>query len=187
MATPIFSDLANALSRTDIAQFGPFAAAGVAAVAIWMTNKQTQRTNQTNARQAAIAEAKVRSDLFDRRYVAWMDLRKFAKSRYLAIHGMRAGDSQLDIYSDEDRSGFEAAAEQIFFLFGDDVNQAVTDLKASLSKFQVAKAMESSADNYERQVFLGNTTLEADQESDYALGNLKRLMKSYMEPSGPLR
>lgn len=186
-----FTDLANATSRIDFKQVAeivaPFASAVVAIAAIWMTNRQSSRTMELNKRQSDIAEAKVRADLYDRRYDAWMDLLKFARTRYLAIHGMKAGDSQLEIYSDENQKGFEAAAERVYFLFPDEVNQSVTDLKGSLTKFQTTKAMEMSADDYKVRILRGNDTLAANQEADYALANLRRLIKTYMEPSGPLQ
>jgi hypothetical protein len=161
-----------------------FASAAVAGVAIWASNQQSKRTLGLSARQLRIEEAKVRSELFDRRYAAWLDLRRFSESRYLAIIGMKPTDSAEDVISPEDRIGFQEAAERLFFLFGDDVFQAVNRLDGLLVAFHVATVRERTASGgRQAQVLLQGETLAANQACYEALNGLKILIKGYMQPA----
>jgi Flp pilus assembly protein TadB len=161
----------------------PFATAVVAGVAIWASDQQNKRTLGLSERQVRIEEAKVRSELFDRRYDAWMDLRTFAENRYKAVLSLNPTDKAADAKSREDQDGFQHAAERLFFLFGDDVHQAVIRLNGLLTAFHVATITERTANNYQAQILLSGQTLNANQACCEALDMLKLLVKNYMRPS----
>jgi len=174
------------MTAVEIAQIAsPFASAAVAAVAIWASNQQNKRTLGLSARQLRIEEAKVRSELFDRRYDAWLDLRRFSENQYRAILSLDPTESVMNVISQEDRIGFEGAAERLFFLFGDDVHQAVIRLRGLLTAFQVATIRERSAFGADAQarIIMTGQTLEANQAASLALDNVKLLVKTYMQPS----
>jgi hypothetical protein len=185
--TSFFTDLADALSRFDLVKFAailaPFLTAAIAYVALRANSEQAKRTEALNKRQADIAEAKVRSDLFDRRYAAWLDLRQSAKDRYLGIHGMKPLEPVETTYPREVQGAFLEAEDRLFFLFGNDVASAVTNLDKKLVQFAVAKKKELNAQGHQAQVLLGGKTLEANMAADDAMNQLKHVMKRYMEPS----
>lgn len=160
----------------------------VAAAAVWLSSKQGARNIKLTERQRRIDEAKLRSELFDRQYDAWLDLRMLATNRYIAILETKYGDSSLDIYKREDQAGFERASERLFFLFGNDVNKSVTELNNRLNMFLAATVKERSS-----TLPYGAVQLEAQAETisamrdvECALANLKILVKLYMEPAASL-
>ena len=158
---------------------GSLASAAVAIVAVWLANRSAQKLGE---RQSRIEEAKLTSELFDRRYEAWMDLRKLAEKRYQAILGMNPEDKPQVVYPAEERLGWMRASERMYFLFPDDVNQEVIRQDDLLYAYHKATIRERNAENPSIQTDVVDETGHAKQALDESITSLKRLIKSYMRP-----
>ena len=129
-------------------------------------------------------EAKLKLDLFDRRYEAWQVFRQVGERRYRAINDIEYREPDANSASRQDQVAYWQAAERLYFLFGEEVNQEAIVLNGLLTKFHVATIRQRSATGGQAQVILASEALDANQECDLALKNMRKLIQSHMQPLG---
>lgn len=155
----------------------------VALVTVWVTRDTAKDNLAISERQIELERAKVRSDLFDRRYAAWLQIRDASEARYRAILAASPTDRVQDVLTRDMADDFRNAADKLYFLFDDEVHKAITELNGRLTAFHVAKAGEVGVTGRQAQVFAEKRTLDADEMANLALDSLKVIIKSHMQPT----
>jgi hypothetical protein len=159
----------------------PLAAVAVSALALWFSHQQGEQTRKLAERQTRIEEAKLRSDAFQHRFDAWKRLDDAAKEYYLVAHGMTkeewlGGVAQYPKFTLTD---YNEAAKTIYFLFGDDVGEAVKGLKASLQKLLIARGATLGV-GVHREPKAMATFAEVNQEVTDAIDRVRATARPYM-------
>ena len=115
----------------------------VSGIALRFSYLQSQQTLALSKHQGQIEEAKLRSDLYQHRFDAWKRFDDHAILYYTKVLGLTEKDFEAGIASNKEISLalFNDAANAMFFLFGDDVNEAIDRLRDALQKLLTAQAM----------------------------------------------
>jgi hypothetical protein len=125
----------------------PLAAVIVSGIALRFSYLQSKQTLALSNHQGKIEEAKLRSDLYQHRFDAWKLFDDHAILYYRKVLDLTDEDFEAGIASNAEISMalFNDAANAMFFLFGDDVNEAIDRLRDALQKLLAAQATLFSA------------------------------------------
>jgi cystathionine beta-lyase/cystathionine gamma-synthase len=149
----------------------------VALVTVLLSRRTSKDTLAVSRRQVQLEEAKVRSDLFDRRYAAWLEMRDVASARYRAILAAPEG-ADFEVYNPQDlRDRFRDAQDKLFFLFSNEVNEAARHLEQSFAKLYAARQAMLMAKGAAAIVATQTKFNEANMEADGKLRALRNLAK----------
>ena len=107
----------------------------VAGAALLFSYRQGERTRDVAQHQLKNDEAKIRADLYDRRYEAWRESWNAGTVIYKAILNL-PNDTQLEpkLWVD-----YDDAANKVFFLFNRDIIETVQQLRDDLFSMNIAK------------------------------------------------
>ena len=161
----------------------PLAAVAVSALALWFSHQQGEQTRKLAERQTRIEEAKLRSDVFQHRFEAWKRLDEAATQYYIDVHGMTEDEwlGGVARYPRFVLRDYNEAAKVIFFLFGDDVNEAVGRLKKSLQTLLTARGatLVKGADRESKAM---ETFARVNEECTDAIDHVRTTCRPYMLP-----
>jgi hypothetical protein len=177
MTTKDIIEVASAIASPIVGIGGIF----VAFVTILLSRRTAKDTLAISQRQVQIEQAKVRSDLFDRRYAAWLDMRDVASLRYRAILDAPEG-AEFEVFNPQDlRDRFRDAQDKLFFLFGDDVNEAVRRLENVFAKLYAARQARLIAHGKAAIIAAEKGFLEANMEADGQIQTVRNLTRVNMQ------